>query len=212
MLNGILGRKIGMTQVFSEKGETIPVTVIEAGPCVVTQVRTTERDGYEAVQLGFGDIKPKRVKKPIQGHLKAAGRLVRFMRELATSDIASHTVGDVVNADIFKVGEKVDIAGTSKGRGFAGVVKRHGFRGGPSTHGQSDRHRAPGSIGSGTTPGRVWKGMRMAGRMGNDRVTVQNLEIVEVDVERHLLLVKGSVPGAKNGLVMVQRAKKATKK
>lgn len=212
MLNGILGRKIGMTQVFSEKGETIPVTVIEAGPCVVTQVRTTERDGYEAVQLGFGDIKPKRVTKPIQGHLKGAGRLVRFMREMATSDIASHTVGDVVNADIFKVGEKVDIAGTSKGRGFAGVVKRHGFRGGPSTHGQSDRHRAPGSIGSGTTPGRVWKGMRMAGRMGNDRVTVQNLEIVEVDVERHLLLVKGSVPGAKNGLVMVQRAKKATKK
>ena len=212
MLNGILGRKIGMTQVFSEKGETIPVTVIEAGPCVVTQVRTTERDGYEAVQLGFGDIKPKRVTKPLQGHLKAAGRLVRFMREMATSDIASHTVGDVVNADIFKVGEKVDIAGTSKGRGFAGVVKRHGFRGGPSTHGQSDRHRAPGSIGSGTTPGRVWKGMRMAGRMGNDRVTVQNLEIVEVDVERHLLLVKGSVPGAKNGLVLVQRAKKATKK
>jgi large subunit ribosomal protein L3 len=212
MLNGILGRKIGMTQVFSEKGETIPVTVIEAGPCVVTQVRTTERDGYEAVQLGFGDIKPKRVTKPLQGHLKAAGRLVRFMRELATSDIASHTVGDVVNADIFKVGEKVDIAGTSKGRGFTGVVKRYGFRGGPSTHGQSDRHRAPGSIGSGTTPGRVWKGMRMAGRMGNDRVTVQNLEIVEVDVERHLLLVKGSVPGAKNGLVLVQRAKKATKK
>jgi large subunit ribosomal protein L3 len=212
MLNGILGRKIGMTQVFSEKGETFPVTVIEAGPCVVTQVRTTERDGYEAVQLGFGDIKPKRVTKPLQGHLKAAGRLVRFMRELATSDIASHTVGDVVNADIFKVGEKVDIAGTSKGRGFTGVVKRYGFRGGPSTHGQSDRHRAPGSIGSGTTPGRVWKGMRMAGRMGNDRVTVQNLEIVEVDVERHLLLVKGSVPGAKNGLVLVQRAKKATKK
>jgi large subunit ribosomal protein L3 len=152
------------------------------------------------------------VTKPLQGHLKAAGRLVRFMRELATSDIASHTVGDVVNADIFKVGEKVDIAGTSKGRGFTGVVKRYGFRGGPSTHGQSDRHRAPGSIGSGTTPGRVWKGMRMAGRMGNDRVTVQNLEIVEVDVERHLLLVKGSVPGAKNGLVLVQRAKKATKK
>jgi large subunit ribosomal protein L3 len=201
-----------MTQVFSEKGETIPVTVIEAGPCVVTQVRTTERDGYEAVQLGFGDIKPKRVTKPLQGHLKAAGRLVRYMRELATSDIASHTVGDVVNADIFKVGEKVDIAGTSKGRGFTGVVKRYGFRGGPSTHGQSDRHRAPGSIGSGTTPGRVWKGMRMAGRMGNDRVTVQNLEIVEVDVERHLLLVKGSLPGAKNGLVLVQRAKKATKK
>lgn len=212
MLNGILGRKIGMTQVFAANGEVIPVTVIEAGPCVVTQIRTKDRDGYEAVQLGFGTIKPKRVSKPNQGHLKAAGRLVRFLREMASTDISGHTVGDVVNADIFKNGEIVDVIGTSKGRGFAGVVKRHGFRGGPSTHGQSDRHRAPGSIGSGTTPGRVWKGMRMAGRMGNDRVTVQNLQIVEVDIERHLLLVKGSVPGAKNGLVLVHRAKKATKK
>jgi len=212
MIYGILGRKIGMTQVFTEKGETVPVTVIEAGPCVIAQLRTKDRDGYEAVQIGFGEIKLKRVTKPEQGHLKAAGRLVRHLRELPTTDLSSHTVGDVVNVDIFTTGEKVDIAGTSKGRGFAGVVKRHGFRGGPSTHGQSDRHRAPGSIGSGTTPGRVWKGMRMAGRMGNERVTVQNLEIVEVDVERHLLLVKGSVPGAKNGLLMVQRAKKATKK
>jgi large subunit ribosomal protein L3 len=212
MIYGLLGRKIGMTQVFTEKGETVPVTVIEAGPCVIAQLRTKDRDGYEAVQIGFGEIKLKRVTKPEQGHLKAAGRLVRHLRELPTTDLSSHTVGDVVNVDIFTTGEKVDIAGTSKGRGFAGVVKRHGFRGGPSTHGQSDRHRAPGSIGSGTTPGRVWKGMRMAGRMGNERVTVQNLEIVEVDVERHLLLVKGSVPGAKNGLLMVQRAKKATKK
>ncbi|MBA3471259.1 MAG: 50S ribosomal protein L3 [Herpetosiphonaceae bacterium] len=212
MIYGILGRKIGMTQVFTEKGETVPVTVIEAGPCVIAQLRTKDRDGYEAVQIGFGEIKLKRVTKPEQGHLRAAGRLVRHLRELPTTDLSSHTVGDVVNVDIFTSGEKVDIAGTSKGRGFAGVVKRHGFRGGPSTHGQSDRHRAPGSIGSGTTPGRVWKGMRMAGRMGNERVTVQNLEIVEVDVERHLLLVKGSVPGAKNGLLMVQRAKKATKK
>ncbi len=212
MVNGILGRKIGMTQVFNENGETIPVTVIEAGPCVVTQVRNQQRDGYEAVQLGFGEIKPKRVSKPLQGHLKGAGRLVRYIREVATSDIAAHNVGDVVNVDIFQVGEKVDVAGKSKGRGFAGVVKRHGFRGGPATHGQSDRHRAPGSIGSGTTPGRVWKGMRMAGRMGNDRVTVQNLEVVNVDVERHLLLVKGSVPGARNGLVIVQRAAKVTKK
>lgn len=212
MIRGILGRKIGMTQVFTAKGETVPVTVIQAGPCVVTQVRTKNSDGYEAVQIGFGEIKPKRVTKPEQGHLKGAGRLVRHLRELPSSDLSSHTVGDVVNVDIFTAGEKVDIAGTSKGRGFTGVVKRHGFRGGPSTHGQSDRHRAPGSIGSGTTPGRVWKGMRMAGRMGNERVTVQNLEIVEVDVERHLLLVKGSVPGAKNGLLMVQRAKKATKK
>ncbi|KPL85528.1 MULTISPECIES: 50S ribosomal protein L3 [Herpetosiphon] len=212
MLNGILGRKIGMTQIFTEKGETIPVTVIEAGPCVVTQLRTKDKDGYEAVQLGFGEIKPRKVTKPIQGHLKAAGRLVRFMREVKTTDLNAHTVGDVVNVDIFQLGEKIDVVGTSKGRGFAGVVKRHGFRGGPATHGQSDRHRAPGSIGSGTTPGRVWKNMRMAGRMGNDRVTVQNLEVVKIDLERHVILVKGSVPGAKNGLVMVSRAAKATKK
>ncbi|GAA5526230.1 50S ribosomal protein L3 [Herpetosiphon gulosus] len=212
MLNGILGRKIGMTQIFTEKGETIPVTVIEAGPCVVTQLRTKDKDGYEAVQLGFGEIKPRKVTKPIQGHLKAAGRLVRFMREVKTTDLNAHTVGDVVNVDIFQIGEKIDVVGTSKGRGFAGVVKRHGFRGGPATHGQSDRHRAPGSIGSGTTPGRVWKNMRMAGRMGNDRVTVQNLEVVKIDLERHVILVKGSVPGAKNGLVMVSRAAKATKK
>lgn len=212
MLNGILGRKIGMTQIFTEKGETIPVTVIEAGPCVVTQLRTKDKDGYEAVQLGFGEITPRKVTKPIQGHLKAAGRLVRFMREVKTTDLNAHTVGDVVNVDIFQIGEKIDVVGTSKGRGFAGVVKRHGFRGGPATHGQSDRHRAPGSIGSGTTPGRVWKNMRMAGRMGNDRVTVQNLEVVKIDLERHVILVKGSVPGAKNGLVMVSRAAKATKK
>ncbi|ABX07545.1 MAG TPA: 50S ribosomal protein L3 [Herpetosiphon sp.] len=212
MLNGILGRKIGMTQIFTEKGETIPVTVIEAGPCVVTQLRTKDKDGYEAVQLGFGEIKPRKVTKPIQGHLKAAGRLVRFMREVKTTDLNAHNVGDVVNVDIFQIGEKIDVVGTSKGRGFAGVVKRHGFRGGPATHGQSDRHRAPGSIGSGTTPGRVWKNMRMAGRMGNDRVTVQNLEVVKIDLERHVILVKGSVPGAKNGLVMVSRAAKATKK
>ena len=212
MLNGILGRKIGMTQIFTEKGETIPVTVIEAGPCVVTQLRTKDKDGYEAVQLGCGEIKPRKVTKPIQGHLKAAGRLVRFMREVKTTDLNAHNVGDVVNVDIFQIGEKIDVVGTSKGRGFAGVVKRHGFRGGPATHGQSDRHRAPGSIGSGTTPGRVWKNMRMAGRMGNDRVTVQNLEVVKIDLERHVILVKGSVPGAKNGLVMVSRAAKATKK
>lgn len=208
MIDGILGRKLGMTQIFNDKGEAVPVTVIEAGPCVVAQVRTTERDGYEAVQLGFGDIKIKRVTKPLQGHLKGAGRLVRHLREMKSTDLSAHTVGDIINVDIFAAGEKVDIAGTSKGRGFAGVVKRHGFHGGPSTHGQSDRHRAPGSIGSGTTPGRVWKGMRMAGRMGGERVTVQNLEIVEIDVERHLLLVKGSVPGAKNGLLIVHRAAK----
>ncbi len=212
MINGILGRKIGMTQIFTDKGEAIPVTVIEAGPCVVTQVRTKDNDGYEAVQLGFGDVKIKHVNKPKQGHLKAAGRLVKHMREMKTTDINSHNVGDIVNVDVFSVGEKVDVVGTSKGRGFAGVVKRHGFSGGPATHGQSDRHRAPGSIGSGTTPGRVWKNMRMAGRMGNDRVTVQNLEIVQVDLDRHVLLVKGSVPGAKNGLVMVKRAVKGSKK
>lgn len=211
MIEGLLGKKIGMTQIFNERGEVIPVTVIEAGPCVVTQVRTKERDGYEAVQLGFGEVRPKALTRPEQGHLKLAGRMVRHLREFAADDIAQHNIGDVITAAIFKPGDKVDVTGTSKGKGFAGVVKRHGFAGGPATHGQSDRHRAPGSIGSGTTPGRVWKGTRMAGRMGGERVTVQRLEIVEVDPERHLLLVKGSVPGARNGLLMIRRTVKGKK-
>ena len=209
MIEGLLGRKIGMTQVFSPAGEAIPVTVIELGPCVVTQIRERERDGYEAVQIGFGDVRPKSLTKPEQGHLAGAGRLVRHLREFSADNIDDHKVGDVLTADVFQAGQIIDVTGTSKGRGFQGVVKRHGFGGGPKTHGQSDRWRAPGSIGAGTDPGRVWKGTRMAGRMGNRRVTVQNLQVVEVIADKHLLLVRGSVPGAKNGLLMVRRGVKA---
>lgn len=208
MIEGLLGRKIGMTQVFGATGEAIPVTVLEVGPCVVTLVRTKDRDGYEAVQIGFGAARPKSLTKPEQGHLRAAGQLVRYLREFDTDNVEDHTVGDVINADLFSAGQLVDVTGTSKGRGFQGVMKRHGFRGGPRTHGQSDRARAPGSIGPGTTPGRVFKGTRMAGRMGNRRVTVQNLQVVEVLQDRNLVLVRGSVPGAKNGLVMIRRAVK----
>lgn len=209
MIEGLLGRKIGMTQVFSSTGEAIPVTVIEVGPCVVTQIRNMERDGYEAVQIGFGEVKPKSLTKPEQGHLARAGRLVRYLREFGADNIEDHQVGQVLSADMFEPGQIIDVTGTSKGRGFQGVVKRHGFSGGPKTHGQSDRHRAPGSIGAGTDPGHVWKGTRMAGRMGNRRVTVQNLQVVEVLADKHLLLVRGSVPGAKNGLLMVRRGVKA---
>ena len=209
MIEGLLGRKIGMTQVFSSAGEAIPVTVIELGPCVVTQIRDRDRDGYEAVQIGFGEVKPKSLTKPEQGHLAGAGRLVRYLREFSADNIDDHTVGEVLTADLFQPGQIIDVTGTSKGRGFQGVVKRHGFSGGPKTHGQSDRWRAPGSIGAGTDPGHVWKGTRMAGRMGNRRVTVQNLQVVEVLADKHLLLVRGSVPGAKNGLLMFRRAVKS---
>jgi large subunit ribosomal protein L3 len=197
--------------VFSPTGEAIAVTVIEAGPCVVTQIRTNDRDGYEAVQIGFGDVKPKNLNKPQQGHLAAAGRLVRHLREFEADNVEEHQVGEILNVDLFSTGQLVDVSGTSKGRGFQGVMRRHGFHGGQRTHGQSDRARAPGSIGAGTTPGRVWKGTRMAGRMGNRRVTVQNLEVVDVLPEQHVLLVRGSVPGAKNGLLLIWRAVKATR-
>lgn len=211
MIEGLLGRKIGMTQVFSPAGEAIPVTVIEVGPCVVTQVRDKERDGYEAVQIGFGAAKAKSLTKPQQGHLAKAGQLVRYLREFQADNVEEHEVGQILTVEIFQPGQVIDVTGTSKGRGFQGVVKRHNFRGGPKTHGQSDRWRAPGSIGAGTDPGRVWKGTRMAGRMGNRRVTVQNLQVVEVLADKHILLVRGSVPGAKNGLLMVRRAVKAAK-
>jgi large subunit ribosomal protein L3 len=204
----LLGRKIGMTQIFNEKGEVIPVTVIQVGPCVVTQIRTHERDGYEAVQVGFEEIPARKLTKPQQGHLAGAQMLVRHLREFAADDISAHTVGDVLGPDLFQVGQKIDISGTSKGRGFAGVVRRHGFRGGPRTHGQSDRLRAPGSIGGGTMPGRVWKGQKMAGQMGNKTVTIQGLEIVDVVPEKSLLLVRGAVPGPNKGLVQIRRAAK----
>lgn len=208
MINGMLGRKVGMMQVFTEKGETVPVTVIAAGPCVVTQIRTAENDGYEAVQIGFEEIPARKLTKPQQGHLKAAGSLLRYLREFKADNVTEHKPGDVVSVAQFEAGQKVDVSGNTKGRGFTGVVKRWGFRGGPKTHGQSDRHRAPGSIGAGTTPGRVWKGQKMAGRTGNKRVTVQNLEIVEVIADRNLILVKGSVPGARNTLLQIRRAVK----
>ena len=203
MLQGFLGKKIGMTQIFREDGRVVPVTVIEAGPCVVTQVKTKETDGYEAVQLGFGEV--KRRNKPLSGHLKNS-RLSRYLREVAADDASEFQVGQTIGVDIFEPGEKVDIIGKSKGRGFAGVMKRWNFKGGPRTHGQSDRSRAPGSIGGGTTPGRVYKGMKMGGHMGNRRITVKGLEIIEVDTERNLLIVKGGIPGATNSLVHIRRA------
>ena len=203
MLQGFLGKKIGMTQIFREDGRVVPVTVIQAGPCVVTQVKTKETDGYEAVQLGFGDV--KRRNRPESGHLKNS-RLSRYLREVATDDTSEFEVGQTIGVDIFEAGEKVDVIGTSKGRGFAGVMKRWNFRGGPRTHGQSDRARAPGSIGGGTTPGKVYKGLKMGGHMGNRRITVKGLEIIEIDTERNLLLVKGGIPGATNSLVQIRRA------
>lgn len=207
-MKGILGKKVGMTQIFNEVGEVVPVTVIEAGPCYVTQVKTEEKDGYNAIQIGFGEVKLRKLNKPQQGHLRNLAPL-RHLREIRTDDAGSYEVGQQVNVGIFAAGQRVDITGTSKGRGFAGVVKRHGFRGGPKTHGQSDRHRAPGSIGSTSTPGRVFRGLRMAGRMGGERVTVQNLEVVRVDLDRNLLLIKGSVPGRRGGLLLIRDAVKS---
>ncbi len=202
---GLLGKKVGMTQIFSEKGDVIPVTLIEAGPCYITQIKTKERDQYNAIQIGYGDA--KRLNKAEKGHLKQLPPL-RYLREVRTDDISHYQRGQELDVSMFTVGEVVDVVGTSKGKGFAGVVKRHGFHGGPKTHGQSDRLRAPGAIGSTSTPGRVLKGLRMAGHMGNERVTAQNLEVVLVDPERNLLAVKGAVPGAKDGLLFVSKARK----
>jgi len=207
MLKGLIGKKIGMTQIFDEQGVAQPVTIIEAGPCFVTQIRNPEKDGYTAVQLGFGEVHPKRLAGGELGHLnKKDLPPMRFLREFRSKESA--TVGDKVTVDVFAVGERVDVIGTSKGKGFAGAVKRYHFAGGPKTHGQSDRHRAPGSRGAGTTPGRVYKGARSAGHMGNDRVTVQALKVVLVDAERNILGVKGAVPGGKGGLVMIKEARK----
>lgn len=202
MLKAFLGKKIGMTQVFNDAGQVVPVTVIEAGPCAVTQIRTAENDGYESVQLGFGRV--RKPNKPEAGHLKG-GQIGRRLQEVRADDIGQYTVGQVVSVAIFEPGEIVDVAGRSKGRGFAGTMKRHGFGGGPRTHGQSDRQRAPGSIGGGTTPGKVFKGLKMAGHMGNRRVTSKGLEVVQVDAERNLLLVKGGIPGAPNSPVTIRK-------
>lgn len=202
---GILGRKVGMTRLFTESGEVVPVTVIQAGPCYVTQIKTVDKDGYNAVQIGYEQA--KRLNGPQGGHLKGLPPL-RHLREIRTDDLDIYERGQIIDVSIFQVGDRVDIIGTSKGKGFAGAVKRHSFRGGPKTHGQSDRHRAVGSIGAGSTPGRVLKGLRAPGHMGNRRVTVLNLEVVQVDAERNLLAVKGAVPGARRGLVIIRGAVK----
>jgi len=206
MIDGLIGKKLGMTQIFDESGQAVSVTAVEVGPCVVTQVKTADSDGYEAVQLGFGE--KKRLKNPERGHLKPSGAKSRYLREFKAEPIGDYTVGQVIDCSVFTAGQQVDVTGTSKGKGFAGVMKRHGFGGGPRTHGQSDRSRAPGSIGASASPGRVFKGLKMAGQMGNVRVTVQNLTVARVDPERNVLLIRGSVPGAANGIVLVRHAVK----
>lgn len=208
-MKGIIGKKVGMTQVFDEAGNAVPVTVIEAGPCYVTQVRLADRDGYTAVQLGFEETKPKRLTQGQLGHLRRnnlpALKVLREFR-LRNGDVDVEE-GQEIKVDVFETGERVDVIGTSKGRGFAGTIKRHGFQRQPKTHGQSDRERAPGAVGMCATPGRTLKGQRMAGRMGNDRVTIKNLELMVVDADRNLLAVRGSIPGAKNGIVLITQAR-----
>jgi large subunit ribosomal protein L3 len=217
-MKGIIGRKVGMTQYIEEDGSVLPVTVIEAGPCYVTQIRTAENEGYTAVQLGFDEMPKKkngnsRLNKPAQGHLNRNGMSVpdmRVLREFRVDEVDLEE-GSKITCDVFNKGDVVDVVGTSKGRGFAGTIKRHNFNRGPKTHGQSDRERAPGSIGQSSSPSRVFKGMRMGGRMGNDRVTIKNLEIVLVDAEKNLLAVKGSVPGASGGIVIIKPSHKTRK-
>ena len=209
-IEGLLGRKLGTIQVFDKRGRLRGCTAIEVGPCFVTQLRTPEKDGYTAVQIGFQD--DKRLNSPETGHLKAAGNLkLRHLAEFNIEPGGSLTLGDQLGAELFETGEKVDVTATSKGRGFQGGVRRHHFAGGPKTHGQSDRHRAPGSIGSGTTPGRVFKGTRMAGHMGNERVTVRNLDVVTKNDEKGVIFVAGSVPGPIGGLVRIRHAKRVSK-
>ncbi len=208
MLKGLIGKKVGMTQIFNENGAAIPVTVIEAGPCYVTQVRKVKTDGYSAIQLGFEEVKPKRLTSGQLGHLKRNDiPPLRFLREFKEKN-PDVEEGSSITVEVFSEGEFVDVIGTSKGKGFAGAVKRYGFRGGPKTHGQSDRQRAPGSHGAGSTPGRVFKGSRGPGHMGHERVTVHNLKIVQVDVDRNLLAVQGAIPGPKGGVVMIKGARK----
>jgi large subunit ribosomal protein L3 len=209
---GLLGAKLGMTQIFDQNARAVPVTVIQAGPCTVTQVKSPERDGYAAVQLAFGDIKPKRVTKPRAGHFaKAGAEPRRHLVELRTADAADYNLGQTLTADVFAAGDRLDVVGVSKGKGFAGVMKRHGFKGLGASHGTERKHRSPGSVGACATPARIFKGMRMAGHMGHQRVTVLNLEVVKVDPERNLLLVKGAVPGPKRGLVMLRSSVKGVR-
>ena len=208
-IKGILGTKLGMTQVFDEDNRVIPVTVVEAGPCVVTQIRTTETDGYTAIQIAYGDIDPRKAKKPQQGHFKKAGVTPRrYVTEIRMDDVSGYEIGQDVTVDIFEGIKFVDVTGTSKGKGYAGAMKRHGFAGQGASHGNQAAHRRVGGIGACATPGRVFKGTRMAGRMGNDRVTTQNLKIQKIDADSNLLIIKGAIPGVRGGVVTVKTAVK----
>jgi len=210
-MNGVLGSKLGMTQVWDEAGRLVPVTVVQAGPCVVTQVRTSDSDGYDAVQIAYGAIDPRKVNQPAAGHFAKAGVTPRrHLVELRTADAGQYELGQEITVETFTAGQKVDVVGTTKGKGTAGVMKRHGFHGVGASHGAHRNHRKPGSIGGASTPGRVFKGMKMAGRMGHARKTTQNLTIHAIDVERGLLLIKGAVPGPKGGIVLVTNAAKLT--
>ena len=209
-MKGILGKKIGMTQIFTEVGEVVPVTVVEAGPVVITQIKTVEKDGYNAVQVGFGDVKEKSLNKPQKGHLAAANVLKKHLKEFRMDSVEEFTVGQEIKADIFAAGEMIDVTGTSKGKGFQGPIKRHGQSRGPESHG-SRYHRRPGSMGACSFPGRVFKNKKLAGHMGSVTVTVQNLEVVRVDAEKNLILVKGAIPGAKGSVVTIKEAVKASK-
>lgn len=195
-----------MTRIFDERGRNIPVTVIEAGPCFVTQIKTDETDGYTAVQVGFDEVREKIITKPELGHLKGAGKVLRTLKEFRLDEVNNLKVGDEINVDIFEKGDIVAVTGRSKGKGFQGTMKRHNFSGGPATHGQKDRLRAPGSIGAGSSPSRVWKGMKMSGQMGNETVTVSNIEVIEIRSDKNILLVKGSVPGSRNGILQLIKA------
>ena len=208
-MTGILGTKLGMTQVFDETGQVVPVTVVQAGPCVVTAVRTPDNDGYSAVQIGFGEINPRKVTKPVAGLFEKAGVTPRrYVAEIRTEGASEYTLGQELTAELFAVGQKVDVTGKSKGKGTAGVMKRHGFKGLEASHGTQRKHRSPGSIGACATPGHVFKGVRMAGRMGAERTTVQSLTVHSVDGEKNLILIKGAVPGPRGGLVVVRSAAK----
>lgn len=209
-MKGILGRKIGMTQIFTEAGEVVPVTVVEAGPVVVTQVKTIENDGYNAVQVGFVDAKEKSLNKPQKGHLAAANTLKKHLKEFRVESVDAYTVGQEIKADVFAAGEMIDVTGISKGKGFQGPIKRHGQSRGPESHG-SRYHRRPGSMGACSYPGRVFKNKKLAGHMGSVKVTVQNLEVVRVDAEKNFILVKGAIPGAKGSVVTIKEAIKASK-
>jgi large subunit ribosomal protein L3 len=206
---GVLGEKLGMTQVFDDAGRIVPVTVVQAGPCVVTRVRTPDADGYSAVQLGYGQIDPRKVNKPLTGHFDKAGVTPRrHVVELRTEDAAEYELGQEITVEVFEAGQRIDVTGRSKGKGTAGVMKRHGFKGLSASHGTQRKHRSPGSIGGCATPGRVFKGLRMAGRYGNTRTTVQNLTVHAIDADKGLLLIKGAVPGPNGGLILVRSAAK----